>query len=155
MKTYQNKKHGFELDMPDEWFPYTGATPLLPTILFTIAHGWTPKTDVEFSTGPNEYLNVVVETLQPEPSPAFLEQFFRVYAQQNGFTDCTYGRISMGNKEHVWARYQIKSEVWLKKYMIVLNRVGYAITASWAGKELLMQKEKTWDEIAASLRTST
>ena len=151
METYQNKKYGFEIDLSDEWFVYTGTIPLLPTILFTIANGWIPKADVEFSTGPNEYLNIVVEIIKPEPPPQFLEHFFRQYAQQMNFTDCTYGRIFVGQKEHVWARYQMHNNVWSKKYMIILNGVGYAISASCTG-ETIMQKEKRWDEIAKSLR---
>jgi hypothetical protein len=152
METYRNEKYGFEIDMPDEWFLYTGTLPLLPTILFAIVNGWIPKVDVEFSTGPNEYINIAVEIIRPEPSPQFLEYFFSQYAQQMNFADCMFGRIFVGQKEHVWARYQMPNNVWSKKYMIILNGVGYAISASCSGKEMIIRREKSWDEIAASLR---
>jgi hypothetical protein len=152
MKTYQNEKRGFEIDMPDEWQFYTKSPPLIPTIMFTIAYGWIPTSDIQFSTGPNEYLNIVVEIIDPEPSPQFIEYFFTQYAQQMNFTDCVFGRIFVVKKPHVWARYQMADNVWSKKYMIILDRVGYAITASCSGKEMFIQREKNWDGIAASLR---
>jgi len=68
------------------------------------------------------------------------------------FTDCMFGRILVGQKEHVWARYQMHNDVWSKKYMIILNGVGYAISASCSGKEMIIQREKNWDEIARSFR---
>ncbi len=80
MNIYKDKKYGFEIDMPEEYFVYTGGTPLLPTILYSIAEGFIPRADAEFSTGPNEYINVVIERITPEPPPDFLEQYFRVYA---------------------------------------------------------------------------
>ena len=152
MSTYRSEKYGFEIDLPDGWFLYTRSLPLLPTIMFTIANGWIPKTDVEFSTGPDEYLNIVVETIKPEPPPEFLVSFFDHYAEQMGFTDCMFGRIIVGQKEHVWARYQMLNNIWSKKYMIILNGVGYAISASCSGTEMIIRREKNWDEIAASLR---
>jgi hypothetical protein len=152
MSTYRYEKYGFEIDLSDEWNLYSAALPLLPTIMFTIANGWIPKTDVEFSTGPNEYLNIVVETIKPEPSPEFLESFFDRYAEQMGFTNCMFGRILVGHKEHVWARYQMPNNIWSKKYMIILNDMGYAISASCSGMEMIIRREKSWDEIVASLR---
>ena len=138
--------------MSGEWFVCTEATPLLPTILIAITNGWIPKVDIEFSTGPNEYLNIAVEIMKPEPPPHFLVYFFLQYAQQMNFSDCTFGRIFVGQKEHVWARYQMLNNVWSKKYMIILNETGYAISASCIGKEMIIQREKEWDEIAESFR---
>jgi hypothetical protein len=153
LTTYRNEKHGFEINLGDEWSVYSGIVPLLPTILFTIENGWIPKTDIEFSTGLFEYLNIVVEIMNPEPPAQFLERFFSEYAQQMNFTDCVYGRIVVRQKEHVWARYQMRNNVWCKKFMIILNGVGYAITASCAGKAMFLQRERTWDDIAKSLRS--
>jgi hypothetical protein len=152
VKTYRDKKHGFEIDLPEEWFLCTKPPSLIPTIMVAIAHGQVPRTDVEFSTGPNEYLNIVVEKMIPEPSPETIEHSFKLYARQMGFADCAYGRIFVEQREHPWARYRMQDEVWLKKYMIVLERKGYAITASCVGTEMFFQRGKIWNQIAESFR---
>jgi hypothetical protein len=68
------------------------------------------------------------------------------------FKDCVYGRITVGQKKHVWASYQMQNNVWSKKYMIIFNNVGYAISASCLGRNMFFQREKEWDKIAMSFR---
>ncbi|MCD4738561.1 MAG: tetratricopeptide repeat protein [Anaerolineae bacterium] len=152
LKTYQDEKHGFEIAIPEDWSIYKEAAPMLASVFFRLAHGWTPDVDIAFTCSPNEILNIVVETMTPEPTPNFTERFFRLYAQNMNFTNCEYGRITVGNKAHTWSRYQVKNKIWSKKYMIVLDGKGYAITASCNGKEMFLQREKIWDAIAASFR---
>jgi len=152
LKTYRDKKHGFEIDIPEDWTIYKEIVPALAPVFFRLAHGWTPNVDVAFTCGPNEILNIVVETMTPEPTPDFTETFFKLYAQRMNFTNCEYGRITVENKAHTWSRYQIENEIWSKKYMIVLKGKGYAITASCNDKEMFLQREEIWDAIAASFR---
>jgi tetratricopeptide (TPR) repeat protein len=151
LKTYRDKKHGFEIDIPEDWTIYKKIVPALAPVLRP-AHSWAPNVDVAFTCGPNEILNIVVETMTPEPTPNFTENLFRLYAQSMNFVNCEYGRITVGNKEHTWTRYQIENKIWSKKYMIVLKGKGYAITASCNDKEKFSQREKIWDAIAVSFR---
>jgi tetratricopeptide (TPR) repeat protein len=152
VKTYRDKKHGFEIDIPKDWTVYKEILPALAPTLLRLAYGWDPSVDVAFTCGPNEILNIVVETMRPEPTPGFTESFFKLYAQRMGFTNCEYGRIIVGNKAHTWSRYQFENQVWSKKYLIVLGGKGYAITASCNDKGMFLQREKIWDAIAASFR---
>lgn len=75
----------------------------------------------------------------------------KLKAQNMEYTDLEFGRISVGGREHVWARYQMTPGIWAKQYLIVLGGIGYAITASCKGTSLA-QREKVWDAIAASFR---
>jgi tetratricopeptide (TPR) repeat protein len=151
-KTYRDKKHGFEIDIPEDWTIYKEIVPALAPDVSKFGDGWTPNVDVAFTCGPTEIVNIVVETMTPEPTPHLTEDFFRLYAQRMGYSNCEYGRIIVGNKTHTWSRYQFENKVWSKKYMIVLRGKGYAITASCNDKEMFSQREKIWDAIAASFR---
>jgi tetratricopeptide (TPR) repeat protein len=151
-KTYRDPEHGFEIDIPEQWAIYKEVAPALASALLKLGHGWDPTTDVAFTGGPGEIVNVVVETMSPEPPPNLTERTFRLYAQAMSFTHCEYGRIIVGNKAHTWARYLVKNRMWSKKYMIVLDGKGYAITASCDDREMFLRREEVWDAIAASLR---
>ena len=153
-KTYRDKKHGFEIDIPEDWSIQEGAVPVLASVLFKWRHGWGPKADVVFTHGSDEALNIMIETMSPEPTPNDTERFFRVYAQSMNYTNCEYGRIMVGGKVHTWSRYLFDNTLWSKKYMIVLDGKGYAITASCNDKKTFSQREKVWDTIALSLRSS-
>ncbi len=150
VKTYKDSKYGFKIDIPTDWTIHKEIAPLLAQELFELAHGWTPDVDVAFTSGPNEILNIVIEPMVPEPTTNVTERLFRLYAQKMNFLNCEYGRISVCNKPHTWARYQIKNKIWSKKYMIVLNGKGYAITASCISQEQFSQREKVWNAITTS-----
>jgi hypothetical protein len=151
-KTYRDPKHGFEIDIPENWVIYKEVAPALASVFFRLRYGWNPHVDVAFANGPDEIINVVVEIMNPEPTSNLTEQFFRLYAQNMNYTHCEYGRIVVVNKAHTWTRYVVKNQIWSKKYLIVLNGKGYAITASCNNKEMFLQSEEVWDAIAASLR---
>jgi tetratricopeptide (TPR) repeat protein len=152
VKTYQDKKHGFEIDIPQNWTIYKEILPVLDAAFLGPGHDWTPDVDVTFTCGPKEFVNVAVETMTPEPTPQMTEQIFRQYAASRHFKNCQYGRITVARQAHTWARYQASDQVWSKKYLIVLSGKGYAITASCTGQKMLSQREKIWDTIATSLR---
>ena len=116
MKTYCNEKLGFEIDVPDEWpSPQT----LGPDALL-------------FDRAPMERFNFVIGLLLPERLQEYTEFEFRTYIQKQGFTDLDFGRIAVGGKDHVWARYRMRDGTWTKKYMIVFAGIEFAITASCA-----------------------
>lgn len=152
MKTYRDDTYGFEIDIPEDWARCKENAPSLWNILFRLIRGWTPHVNAAFTCGPNEILNIVIEPMTPEPTPEVSERLFKLHAQQMGYADLGFGRITVGGRQHTWARYQFADKVWSKKYMIVLGGKGYAITASCKGQNMFAQREKIWDTIAASLR---
>ena len=72
--------------------------------------------------------------------------------QASGFIALELGRFTVKGKEHIWARYNVGNGCWTKKYLIVLNRIEYATTATCLDERLLLQMEKVWDAIVNSFR---
>lgn len=154
-KTYRDLKHGFEIDIPEHWEIHQDSVPAsaLASVYSRLRYGCGSDVDIVFTNGPDEIMNILVETMSPEPTPSIIEQLFRAQAQHTmNYTHCEYGRIIVGNKAHTWARYLFANKLWSKKYMIVLDGKGYAITASYNDREAFLRREKGWDAIAASLR---
>jgi len=137
MKKYTNQTHGFEIDIPKHW---PNPTELTPDSLI-------------FNCAPLESLNFVIGPLTPERLPEYTEFEFRQYVQKNGYSDLAFGRISVGNKNHVCARYNMGG-LWTKKYMIVFAGIEYAITATCYRPDMLMEMERVWDAIVGSFRLS-
>jgi hypothetical protein len=149
MSTYRNEECGFELDLPKGWSITTGFARIPFILSNVIQHANILE---EFSLGSREYLNIVVESMLPEPPPDVTELLFTLQAQDMGYTDVDFDRITVGGRDHTCVRYTMNSKACLKKYLIVLNGHGYAITVSCRIKHKLPESEKTWDGIAASLR---
>jgi len=152
MKTYRNEEHGFEIDIPNDWSPYDYSLPVIPSLLFAIVHGWAPKVDGAFTCSYKEILNIVVESMMPEPSPELTESFFLKYARSLNLADVHIGRITILDREHTWAIYNFENKVWSKKYMIVLAGTGYAITVCCDDQQLFSQREEVWDTIVETFR---
>ena len=141
MKTYQDEKLGFAMDVPDEW--------LLPA--FGAAR--TPVGEsVVFGCGYFEAFNLQIGLLNPEPSAGQTENEFRQYVQGNNFSSLEFGRLVVSGKEHIWARYYVGGGRWNKKYLVVLNGVEYAITATCFYQNRLLEREQVWDAVVASFR---
>ena len=138
MRTYRNEKLGFEIDVPEEW----------PRPRTLAADG------LLFDHTPIEAFNFVVGFLLPERLLEYKEFEFRQYIQKQRFTDLDFGRISVGGKDHVWARYNMGSATWAKKYMIVFAGVEYAITGSCYDQQALVERERVWDAVVKSFRLS-
>ena len=71
------------------------------------------------------------------------------------YADLKFGRITVGGRDHAWVCYIMNGKGWLKKYMIVLNGHGYALTASCLIGHRSPTVEEKWDSIAASVRLLT
>lgn len=136
MKKYKNEVLGFEIDVPKEW---PQAITRGPDCLV-------------FDRTPIEKFNMVIGYLLPERLLEYTEFEFRQFAQRQGHTDLNFGRISVGGKDHVWARYKTGGGVWAKKYMIVFSGVEYAITASCSNQQGLTERERIWDTVVKSFR---
>lgn len=136
MKKYTNEALGFEIDIPEEW--------PLPTIL--------ESDTLVFNYKPIEGLNFVIGAKLPERLLEYTEFEFRHFAHNAGHTELVFGRISVGGKDHVWARYKMPSGVWAKKYIIVFSGVEYAITASCGNQRILADRESIWDTVVKSFR---
>jgi len=137
MKNYKNRTHGFEIDIPKHWPNPIELTP----------------ESLVFNCTPKESLNFVVGPLIPERISEYTEFEFRQYAQKKGYSNLDFGRISVGNKNHVWARYNMGG-LWTKKYMIVFGGIEYSITATCYFPEMLTEMEKVWDAVVGSFLLS-
>lgn len=138
MTTYRNENLGFEMDIPEEWpRPQT----LGPDCLL-------------FDRAPIERFNFVIGPLLPERLQEYTEFEFRQHIQKQRFTDLDFGRISVGGKDHVWARYRMRDGTWTKKYMIVFAGIEYAITASSYDRQMFSEREGIWDTVVKSFRLS-
>lgn len=136
MKTYRNEQHGFEIDIPEEWsLPIGGAQD-------------------DFRCRPDEAITFKIGPLLPEPLPDYTEREFTKYARKKGYTNLQFGRISVGGKEHVWARYHLGDGEWEKKYMLAFGGIGYVITTTGANLTTFTQREKVWDAMVTSFRLS-
>lgn len=136
MKKYKNEALGFEIDIPEEW-PH--ATILESNCLM-------------FDQAPIERFNFVIGFLLPERLLEYTEFEFKQFAQKHGHTDLNFGRILVGGIDHVWARYQMASGVWTKKYVVVFSGVEYAITASCYNQQMFVERERIWDAVVNSFR---
>jgi tetratricopeptide (TPR) repeat protein len=91
--------------------------------------------------------------MQVELPPDLQQLVFTINAQDMEYTDLEFGRITVGDREHAWARYCIGGKVRSKKYMIVLDGIGYAITGSCNNDSLFANKERSWDAVVTSFRS--
>jgi hypothetical protein len=149
MSTYQNDKFGFEIDLPDGWAITTGCS-RIPVLLSNAVN----RANIleEFTNGNKEFINIVVEQMQPEIPPDINELLFTLQAQEMNYSNVEFGRIFIGGRDHTCVRYVMQQKGWIKKYMIVLGGYGYALTASCPIEQRSSLVEDTWDKIAASIR---
>jgi hypothetical protein len=152
IRTHRYEQAGFEIDLPADWSLDDEKPSPLESLGTRLRFGWAPHVDAAFRCGENETLNVVIEPMSPEPPPHLTQHLFNLTAPQMGYADCQFGRISVGGKAHTCVRYTLGNRVWCKKYLLVLDGKGYAITASCDDPALFSQREKVWDTIASSLR---
>lgn len=146
---YRNEKYGFELNLPKGWFITSGIS-RIPVILSNVIN----RANIleEFSHGNKEHLNIVVELMQPEIPPDINELIFTLRAQEMNYADLQFGRITVGGRVHASVCYVMNRKGWLKKYLIVLNGYGYALTASCPLEHRSPIMEVNWDRIVASFR---
>ncbi len=152
IKTYRNDRHGFEIDIPEDWSASDDAE-IVERVLGPI-----PLTDPHdsFQFGRrDEAFNFVINPLCLEPSLEDTEFEFTIYAQDHAFHDLKFGRITVGNREHVCAHYRIEDQLgirWNKKYMIVFGGTEYSITGTCNTAECFANREQSWDTIVKSFR---
>jgi tetratricopeptide (TPR) repeat protein len=135
-KTFRNAEAGFEIDVPEDWSLPTGDS--LDDIRCR------PDEAVHFAIGPP----------LPELLPDYIEREFTRYAQGKGYTNLEFGRISVGGKEHVWARYREGHGEWTKKYMLTFGGIQYVITTTGINQTTVAKREKVWDAMVSSFRLS-
>jgi tetratricopeptide (TPR) repeat protein len=152
MKTYRNDRHGFEIDVPENWSAPDHSE------RFDWASDPVPLADPHdfFQFGClNEAFNFVINPMGIEPSLEDTELEFAIYAQDHEFHDLEFGRITVGDREHVWARYRIQDQMgtrWNKKYMIVFGGTEYSITGTCNDPQWFSSRERAWDAIVTSFR---
>jgi tetratricopeptide (TPR) repeat protein len=134
MKTYRNEEAGFEIDVPEEWSLPTG------------------NTQDDIRCRPDEAIHFAIGPPLPELLPDYIEREFTRYAQGKGYTNLEFGRLSVGGKEHVWARYHEGRGEWTKKYMLAFGGIQYVITTTGANPTTFAQREGIWDAMVASFR---
>ena len=143
LKAYRNERHGFEISLPVSW-SLTSERP--------VSHSMGADYSFVFQCGAREAFNIQTGPLITKPALSETEQEFIQYARTNGYGNVETGRIVVEDQEHLWARYQMGVGSWTKKYMIVLNDMEYAITATCFDHSSLDTNEKTWDKIVRSFR---
>ena len=140
MRTWRIKALGIEISVPPEW----SLAALEPT---KTPFGY----EIGFRCGGQEQFNIQV-------GPSFshsleeIEREFRRYALGRHYSNLKFGRIVVGESEHVWARYLMGTGDWAKKYLIVFGATEYDITASCFGDEVLAERERTWDRAVRSFQ---
>ena len=149
MSKYRNEKYGFEIDLPSGWGVTSGFARIPVILSNVIQHANILE---EFSHGGKEYLNIVVEFIQPEIPPDINELIFTLRAREMNYTDVKFGKIMVGGRDHTCVSYFMNQKGWLKKYLIVLNGYGYALTASCPLENKNPKVEETWDNTARSFR---
>jgi tetratricopeptide (TPR) repeat protein len=140
MKTWRIKALGIEISVPREWSLATREpieTPFGQEVVFRCVE--------------HEQFNIQI-------GPSFshsleeIEREFRRYALGKHYTALEFGRIVVGDSEHVWARYLMGTGDWAKKYLIVFGSTEYDITASCFGDQVVAQREGVWDRAVESFR---
>lgn len=154
MRTYQDHKHRFAIDLPDGW----RRAPALGLAALSILSGPqpnAPRKDV-FQLGCyDEAFNFEIGRLSPAPPAEQTEREFLLYARSRGFVDVHFGRIVVGDKAHVCARYRVHDQFgprWHKKYMIVFGETEYTITGTCNEASWFALHERDWDTIVQSFR---
>ena len=149
MKIYRNEQYGFEIDIPEDLALESGRLTLLANILSVFKLGWIPSVNVQFGNA-NVSFNIAIEPMSPELPPDLTELMFALQAQDMDYVNCKFGRISLGDKVHTWARYELAGKLWSKKYMLVLGGSGYAITVGCNDQNVFLQREGEWDASVSS-----
>jgi hypothetical protein len=147
--TYRNEMHGFEIDLPRDWAITSGFSRIHVILSTMIQHANILE---EFSCGGKEHLNIVVEKMQPEIPPDINELMFTLQARKMKYTDVKFSRLTIVGKDHACVTYIMNLKGYLKKYLIVLNGYGYALTASCRIDYKNPETEDRWDSIAKSFR---
>jgi hypothetical protein len=114
-----------------------------------IIPGAIPNVDIAFTGAPDEIFNINIETISPE-----IESKINRYAsrqiQEMGGTILGAGFITVEGKTHPWLQYHVVGKIWTKKYLFVIDGIGYAITASCNDQTMIYQREKNWDKVVES-----
>jgi tetratricopeptide (TPR) repeat protein len=141
MKIYRNDRHGFEIEIPMDWFLVVNPHP-------SLSFGET----LLFYCGQEEAFNIIVGILVPEWELPFTENHFHKYAEEKGYSVIQVANINVFGKDHFCASYIQYNNVWTKKYMIVFNETEYDITASCFTNEAFIKNEKKWDDIVKTFK---
>jgi hypothetical protein len=140
MKIWRIKALGIEISVPREWSLAAGVPIETPF-----------GQEIVFRCGDHEQFNIQI-------GPSFshsldeIEHEFKRHALGKHYTDLEFGRIVVGDSEHVWSRYLMGTGDWAKKYLIVFGSTEYDITASCFGDQVVAQREGIWDKVVESFR---
>ena len=138
--TYESKRFGFQLSIPDGWSD--SSLGLLTSLTDGNVNPWissSEASDARTIVGPDgEFLNILITPLSedtPEPTIDETDEYFDGLSYRQDLHVMATGTINVADKEHFWASYYRMSLFgsgtlqFYKKYCLLLNRVEYLVTA--------------------------
>ena len=151
MKTFQNKKYGFTIALPEDW-SYCHPGFLKELLGFGIG-----KKEFFFK-GPAGYFFYILANLSSsQPQSNFDEntRHLKELILRYNYTNLEYGTVKIGDKAQFWGRYRVR-EFLVKKYFVTVQERQFIVTChlgfNGTNDKKIKDRERKYEEIISTLR---